>query len=398
MPELAVGNRHLRLAKMRLVLGMRRISNFHILGICLISLISGTPAFADELNVCDHDRIRFCGDKKDLSDIRSCLIGHDNEISIECKQELERFLQARKQAMSRGGGALSSFGGLNAFGPPVPLVSYEGRYSPGAPSFTENKLSISAPVHKSETSTLSLALAGSSFHLGNSLTLDSGRKVPVDLYRTETGAQYFDQLPEKKNWGLRGSIGYAGDKPFANSRDLTYSLSANYGFSDSGRGIWLISIFFSNNSPLGNYIPIPGVSYLYKTNTFTGLFGFPIASMQWTPVFPWVFSLAIFGPTVQSEAGYGSIDRVQAYSGFYWMRQSYIPSDRDNDKERLTSEEKKMAIGLRTPILAGAIGDVQFGEAFDRSIYIGDHLLKKDGGSVPIPSGWYVAASLKVKF
>src|ERR1035437_4295017 len=151
---------------MWLVLGMRRILTLHFLGACLFSIISGTSSFAAEINPippCDQDRIRFCGDKRDLSDIRSCLIAHDKEISIECKQQLERYLQARKQAMSRGGGALSSFGGLNAFGPPVPLLSYDGRYSPGvsAPSYTENKLSISVPVHKAETSTLSVALAGS---------------------------------------------------------------------------------------------------------------------------------------------------------------------------------------------------------------------------------------------
>ena len=301
--------------------------------------------------------------------------------------------------MSRGGGALSSFGGLNAMGPPVPLISYDGRYSPGSSStsFMENKLNISAPIYKSETDTVSLSLAGSSFHLGNSLMLDSGKKVPTDLYRIEIGAQYFNQLPEKKNWDLRGSIGCAGDKPFANFNDLTYSFNANYGFPGSGKGFWMVSVFISNNGPLVNYIPIPGVSYIYKSDTFTGMFGFPFISMQWTPVFPWLLSLAIFGPTIQSEVSCGSIDRFQVFSGFYWNRQSYMPSERDNDKDRLTIEEKKAAVGFRTPVWESMLAEFQLGQAFDRSIYIGDGLFNKNGGSVSIQPDWYLSAIIKVK-
>lgn len=351
----------------------------------LASADDSKPMQPMPMQSCEKDRVRFCSDKKELSDIRSCLIEHDKDVSTECKQELARFIQMRKQTVPRGGGALSSFGGLNAMGPPVSLISYDGRYSPGSSStsFIENKLNISAPIYKSEADTVSLSLAGSSFHLGNSLTLDSGKKVSTDLYRTEVGAQYFNQLPEKKHWGLRGSIGYAGDKPFTSSSDLTYSFSANYGFPGSGKGYWMLTAFFSNNGPLVNYIPMPGVSYLYNTDTFTGMFGFPFTSMQWTPVFPWSFSLAIFGPTVQSEVGYGSIDRVQFFSGFYWTRQSYILSKRDNDKDRLTIEEKKAAVGFRTPVLGPMIGEFQLGQAFDRSVYIGNGLFNKNGGSVP---------------
>lgn len=358
------------------------------------------PAQPMPMQSCEDDRVRFCSDKKGSGDILSCLIEHDKEITTACKQELDRSLQMRREASSRGDGALSFFGGLNAMGPPVPLISYDGRYSPGSqsPSFTENKVSISAPVYKSDVDTVSLSLASGILHLGDSLFLDSGKKVPTDLYRIETGVQYFHQLPEKKYWSIKGSVGYAGDKPFENSHDLTYSFNANYGFPGSGKGFWIVSVYFSNNGPLGNYVPVPGVGYFYKTDTFTGLFGIPVTSMQWTPVFPWSFSLSVFGPLVRAEVGYGSIDRIQYFTGFYWTRQSYIPSERDNDKDRLTIEEKKAAVGFRTPILGPMIGELQAGRAFDRSAYIGDHLFNKDGGSVSIESDWYVSTSIKMKF
>lgn len=383
------------------------LTKFLATGIALVFFVAplasaddAGPLQPSPMQSCEKDRVRFCGDKKELSDIRSCLIEHDKEIATECKQELDRFMQMRRQAASRGDGALSFFGGLNAMGPPVPLISYDGRYSPGShsTSFTENKFNISSPIYKSDADTVSLALAGGILHLGDSLVLSSGKMVPTDLYRIETGAQYFSQLPERKNWSVKGSVGYAGDKPFVSSNDLTYSLNANYGFPGSGKGFWIVSVFFSNNGPLGNYVPIPGVSYLYKSDTFTGMFGFPITSMQWTPVFPWSFSLSVFGPLVRAEVGYGSIDRIQYFTGFYWTRQSYIPSERDKDKDRLTIEEKKAAIGFRTPILGPMIGELQAGRAFDRSAYIGDRLFNKDGGSVTIPSDWYLSTSIRVRF
>lgn len=347
---------------------------------------------------CEKDRIRYCSDKKKLPDIGACLIEHDKEVSTECRQELERFEEMRRKTMSQGGAAFSPFGGPGEMGPPVPLISYGVKYSPGSTSFIENKLNISAPIYKSDADTVSLSLAGSDVHLNNSLILDSGKKVPTDLYRTDASVQYFNRLSENRNWGLRGSVGYAGDKPSANSRDLTYSLSANYGFPGSGNGHWMLSAIFSNNGPLVNYIPIPGVSYLYKTDTFTGMFGFPFTMMRWTPVSPWSFSLAIFGPMVQSEADYGSLDRIQYFSGFYWTRESYILSKRENDKDRLTIEEKKAAVGFRTLIWGQMIGEFQLGQAFDRSIYIGNGLFNKDGGSVSIPADWYLSASVRVKF
>lgn len=283
-------------------------------------------------------------------------------------------------------------------GPPIPIASYDGRYSPGdSVSFLENRANLSAPVYKTEKDSLALSVAGGDFHFGNTLTLDTGTQIAEDLYRIEVGAQYAHQLSGKKAWGLRSSIGYAGDKPFNNARDITYGLSGNYGFPSSDKSYWILSIFMSNNNPLVNYIPIPGFAYIYRTATFTGMFGFPILSIQWTPTFPWSYSLAVFGPTVQSELGYGSLDHFQVFSGFYWTRQQYLPSDRPTAKDRLTIEEIKAGIGFRTPIWAMAIGEFQMGRAFGRSLFIGSGLTDKSGGSLGVEGDWYATWSVKAR-
>lgn len=374
----------------------------------LIAVLATSFAEAEETKAvrpmampsCEEDRVRFCSNEKDSSELVPCLSSHKKEISTGCRQELEKSKQMRWQALAHGGGAFGSFGGLNATNPPAPLISYAGRYDLGenSPSFTENKINISSPIFRAETDTVTLSLAGGNFHIGDSLVLSSGKQVPQDLYRAELGAQYFKKLPDKKIWGLRGSVGFAGDKPFVNTTDLTYNLSANYGFPGSGNGYWLLNVFISNNNPLKNFIPVPGFIYLYKTESFTGMFGFPVLSMQWTPVYPWSFSLAVFGPNIHSEVGYGSIARFQLFSGFYWVRQNYLPSDRNNVKDRLTIEEKKAAVGIRIPVLESMLAEIQLGQGFDRTVYIGNRLFNKDGGSISLPVNWYLSTGMKLKF
>lgn len=301
----------------------------------------------------------------------------------------------KRQAQSSGGAALSPFGG-----PSIPLISYEGKYYPNAhpPSFTEHKLHITAPLHATETGTVSLSVTGGMVHIGNAPVLNSGKQVPADLYRLETGVQYFKKLPENKNWGLRGAVGSAGDAPFVRFDDTTFSLNASYGFPGSENGFWKMNVFMSNNNPIKNYLPIPGIAYLYKSETFTGVIGIPVLSLQWTPFFPWSFSLGAFGPNIHAEASYGSIDRFQVFSGFSWARQNYIPHERDHATDRLTIEEKKTALGVRIPMGEPLLAEFQLGRAFDRAIYIGNGPFNKSGGSASIAADWFLSTTLKLKY
>lgn len=351
------------------------------------------------LSACEPDRELYCQDKTDVADVNSCILAHARDLSKVCQQALERYMQMRNEATERGGGALSSFGGLNAMGPPIPLFSYEGRMSSGGvtPSFTDSKANISSPVFKTPTQTVALSLLGSDLHLGAPITLSSGTVLPTELYRIETGVQYFSQLEDKKSWGLRASFGYAGDVPFL-SNGTAYSLSAHYGYpSGDGSGYWLLSLFISDTSPFGKNIPIPGFGYIYRSPTFNGLFGFPITSMQWTPVFPWSFSLSLFGPTLQSEAGYGVIQKVQFFTGYSWTMQAYIPSQVTNSQDRLTIQEMKATAGFRGLLWPSVLGEFQAGRAFNRSIYIGNGLFNQEGGYATIADDWFVLLSLKAK-
>lgn len=369
---------------------------------CSFAARGDEPKRFFDFQYCEAEKVRFCAGENNVSDLGSCLVAHKAALSPQCKQDIERYIQMRTQAASRGSGALSSFGGPNALGPPVPLISYDGRFSPGMnspPSLMKNGGSIAFPILKSSRDTVSLSLSGSDLYLGSPVVLDTGFPVPVNLYRMEFGSQYNHRYSGGSSLGFRASVGYAGDEPFQNPNDVTYSVNANYGLpGGSERSYWLFSIFFSNNSPIGNYVPIPGLDYLYRTEKFTGMFGFPVTSIQWTPVYPWSFSASIFGPSVQVEAGYGTIEHLQFFTGYNWGMDSYLPSQRDNSLYRLTIQEMKVGSGFRMLLGQSFLAEVQGGWAFARYIYMGQSLFDDSGGLANLDDDWYVTWSLKAKF
>lgn len=358
-----------------------------------------------EMEMCKGQIELYCSaerDTKDLREILKCLAKNDDKLSTECKQEIQRFAQASRQTTPPGGGPLGALGGLMGMGAQVPSLGYEGRYiprhdgTPKTPAFTDNNLNASVPVFKTEKDTVALTLGGGNTHFSEPIILSSGTKVSSDFYKAEAGIQYSHKLGKQRTFGIRGSLGYTGDK--MNKETQSFSVSANYSFPGSKESTWVLMVMMSNNSPLGTYVPIPGFFYIYRTPTFTGLFGLPILSMQWTPVNPWSFSFSAFGPTIKSEVAYGAVDKTQFFTGFGWRQQRFILSERTNEDERLTVEEKNAEIGFRRPLFQGVFSEIQTGYSFDRSIYAGEGLFNKDGGSADLESNWYLKWSLKVAF
>lgn len=344
----------------------------------------------------------YCKDAQEKGGVRGtimCLIKNDDKLSVECKQEIQRMMQASRQTSP--GGPIGAIGGLTGMGSQVPSVSIEGRFirakdDTGTPSLLENQISLSMPIYKNEADTYSATLSGGDLRLSKKVFLDSGKAVPENLYKNELGLQFSRKFSPVRNFGIRGSVGYTGDK--MDSKTQIFNFSANYSYPGEGGGVWVWMVFLSNNSPLGEYFPIPGFFYLNKTDTMTTILGFPILSWQWTPVNPWAFSFSVFGPQVKTEASYGSIDKTQFFSSLGFKQQKYLISDRMIDNERLSIEEKTLEVGFRKPLFMVVYSEFQLGYSFHRQIYAGESLIKKDGGNLYLDSAGYLKWSLKAAF
>jgi hypothetical protein len=387
-----------------------KLKLFTLWACCFLNLSvyaqGSSPVLNLELQNCQPDITKFCptlGAEADYALKSSCLQSHPAELSVACRQDIEKWSLLRRDSSNRGGGSLGGFGGLNAFGPPVPLIAYDFRDTPGANSqalaVTENRFNISAPFFKSGNDIYSASLAASNLNFSAPVRLSSGLSVPTDLYRYELGGQFFQRQADESFYGLRASGGTAGDQPFQSANESTYSLNLNYGFpSGSRKDIFVFSVFLSNNSSIGNFIPVPGFIYIFKDESLSGAVGFPFSSLQWTPVYPWAFSAGYFGPTFQAEAAYGSREKIQFFSSFYETRQSYILAQFSDAKERLTLQELKISFGARALLFKALLSELQLGRSFNRSLFAGNGLFDDSYGLAALADDNFISLSLKMRF
>jgi hypothetical protein len=362
----------------------------------ILFFILNVSAFGAD-DFCRDEVKKFCGDETDRKKIILCLSQKMKEVSVLCKEQIERFGKTVRQTTPPGGGPMGLLGGMT--GTAVPMLSYEGRFQPSDydndTGTTDNQLRLAYQWLQRENYTFGNTLAFSEYHFNEGPVLDSGTKIPSNLKRTDLGFQYNKILPNQRRFGLQTSFGYSGDK--FNSDTQTYSVSSTYAFPGK-EGNWVLLVMVSNNSPLGPAVPIPGFFYVKRTPTFTGVFGLPILSMQWTPKDLWSFSLTALGPLISGEISHGSISEIQYFFSTSWSQQRFILTDREEDRDRLTIEEKKLELGLRLPLHKNFFVEGKIGRSFDRQVYIGRGLFDKEKGQTRLDASYIGTINLKFLF
>ncbi len=280
-------------------------------------------------------------------------------------------------------------------GTSVPLMLVEGRFLMPVredDSANESQLRLSYPVYKGEQYTSSVNASYSQLNFKDKVTLDNGLSIPKSLFKTEAGTRISRTIEKGRVLGVQGSYGYAGDEFVPETS--TYNIALTYSFPGND-GNWVLLGSISNNGIFGANVPVPGFFYLKKTKNFTGVFGLPIISMQWTPTHLWSFSASALGPNVSVEASRGKIEDGQAFLGSSFMQRRYLLSDRTNDRDRLVVEEKVLEAGWRMPLGKSIFTEVKGGLVFDRAVYVGESLFDRGGGEQDLKSAWMTAFSLR---
>ncbi len=376
---------------------MKTLVFFALITVSFTLMAEERPLSACQLEIKEH-----CPNETVRPNTINCLLKLEKEVTPQCKQELQRLGKVVEATGARGGGGLSSFGGvmggIGLLPPKKTIVSLNGQLAPeGNPTVIEqSKINIATPIWSDGGESFSMSVNAGRLSFNEQQSFDTGIKTPKELNRIELGAQYSKAMKSKRMFGLRTSIGSASDKPFHSSDEITFSLNSFYtnpGSTENTHWIW--TVFLSNNNPLINYVPIPGFIYLYKTEKFTGMFGLPFLSIQWTPIEPWIFSMSYFITNFNSEIAYGFRDKVQTFTGFSISQQSFLRADRDELRDRLFFNEKKIFAGIRSPLTKSISGEIQSGMAFDRKLKEGESFndteMESDFGR-----SWYLGMSLNI--
>jgi hypothetical protein len=371
--------------------------------ICIL-ILKPSAALAEKTDplqlgvVCKKEVAEFCTRITDPNSpaLFKCLLEHKAETSPDCQKQLSLApVDKLPRPPQKNAAGFAVLGALGLLPTNTTKVSYGGWITPDSSGGIEqHRAAIQTPVYQGDGKNISVSLSGSSLHFGEAPVLSgSGTVLSQDLWKVELGASFSQKLEDDKFEGARISIGSASDRPFDGLGVTTIGASAFYSWPGTERSRWMLTLFFSNNNPILNYVPIPGFIYLYQTDTFIGMFGFPFTSIIWTPIRPWMFTLSIFGPTVVSEVAFGNPRGVQIFTGYNYTQQSYLRESRPDANDRIYYNEMHTPIGVRFPLF-GLKSELSTGYAFDRSIYEGSHFGKRDGGNEDIGHSWYYAWNL----
>lgn len=300
---------------------------------------------------------------------------------------------------------LGSFGGVMggamSFIPPrTPMISYAGSIAPekNSPEVFQQRLDVIVPLYQTREHHFSMSITGAELKFGERLVLsDSNTLVPEKFYRSDMGLSYTHTDEKETTWGVRGSVGYATDKPFSNSRDMIFNLNATYSRPGEEDSRWIYFLFISNNSFV-NYVPIPGFVYFYKTPTFIGMFGLPFISLVWMPVQPWSFMFSAFGPNITTEAIYSLGPKTQWAAGYSFSQQSYLRDNREDREDRIFFMEQRLYAAFRTPVSEKLMSELQVGHNFERRVFEGEGFTDDEGGEAALRNSWSLNWNLRYTF
>jgi hypothetical protein len=316
---------------------------------------------------------------------------------------LEQFSYAQPAPRSNPIGGFAAIMGSMGLGiPQRAVVSYNGALAPasqGSSVTEQHRLHAILPVSQGEQSSYAVFLNTSSLKFGDEIVFPrTTNTLRQEYYKFESGLQFSRRLANERTINTRFSIGSASDQPFADQNEMTFSASASYDYPGSESSHWIWTVFISNNNPIANYVPIPGFMYFFRRGSLIGMVGLPVSALQWAPVSPWNFSLSLFGPSVNAEVSYGERKGLQKFLNFNWGQQSFLRHDRKEKEDRLYVEDKKLAMGLRSPLSRTLSAELLGGFLWDRKVYEGPGFNQPDRGRKDLRDSWFAGTGIRSTF
>ncbi len=221
-----------------------------------------------------------------------------------------------------------------------------------------------------------------------------------DFYDVQVGASYTHLLDGGRSWSVAANFGSPSDKPFKDSNVNTIGARAFYSFPSTAISSWLILVDYSNNRPILNGIPIPGFAYSYfPSKTFRGTFGLPFASIYWEFVEKWSLTFFTVMPWIaKAQIGYRLVEGLQLQSGFDFSQLVFLKHGRQNSKERIFYDEKKVFFGARQFFRKSISADLETGYSFGRRFFVAERYRANPKDPTELGATWYGKLGINIAF
>lgn len=282
-----------------------------------------------------------------------------------------------------------------------PTVSYTGllhgssEFQDSQSQMTYQALSISTPVWKTENEIVSVSLSG------NQLSVRPTQSSISELYDLRLGLGYTKMLENDRVWSVAMRYGSASDRPFKDASVSTLGATALYAYpSSSPDGRWLLLLDYSNNRPILNNLPLPGFAYFHTPSPkFRAVYGAPFANVNWRFVDNWSLELfTLFPWIIQGSLNYHINDYAKIYTGLDFSQMTYYIFGRANKKDRLFYDEKKLFLGIKSPLSRIVSVELETGYAFDRRFFSDENYQRDPSNAVLIENAPYAKLNLRFRF
>lgn len=235
---------------------------------------------------------------------------------------------------------------------------------------------------------------------------DTHDAFPDYLWNPELGATFRRELSGKLTGGGELRIGSPSDRPFERLANVALQARGVLKVADEGDNAWLFSLDYQNNRGYLNHMPLPGVAYRFKLDTYhsghvvQGLVGFPSSWLLYYWNLCRIEGSYTFPNQVRGEIGFPILPFSELFAGFDWTNDRYFRNDRPDDHDRLVYCEKRVYGGFRFPLLDPFRCYVEFrgGYAFDRYFFEGRDWTETNHNRLGLGSGPFVSVDLMMVF
>lgn len=292
--------------------------------------------------------------------------------------------------------AFDLMGGLTPPGKQRTILNYSGllhgnaEFPAGDATTSFQRLNFSTPIYKTDTESVSASVNATQF----SVRPTQGNFS--ELYDLQFGLGFTKALDEQRLWSVSARYGSASDRPFADATVSTLGATAFYSYPSDETGRWLLLVDYSNNRPILNEIPLPGFAYFYTpSKNFRGVFGAPFVSINWGFADNWSLDAFTLVPWVlKSSVSYKITEFAKVYGGFDFSQVTYYLHGRTNREDRLFYDEKKIFLGIKSPLSRSIMAEFEAGHAFDRRFFISKNFQRNPDNPTEISNAPYAKLSL----
>jgi hypothetical protein len=241
-------------------------------------------------------------------------------------------------------------------------------------------------------------------HLGINAPIQipqTGVAVPQSLWSLEGATRYGRRLDGDRSCGISLSVGSDSDRLFHSIHETIMQASADYRIPSGERNGWLFFLGYSNNRYFLNGVPLPGVSYMFRSESgkVQGIVGFPFFSLRYSPVPIWDARLSAFGPRrLNMDVGRRMRGMTRVHAGFDWGGQTWLRAGRTDNASRLSFERKRLYAGVETPLPYRMSLALSGGREFDRRFFETASAFSTGGATATLSPAWYLEAEVSWRF